>query len=194
VKEAFPKLLSYLSESEQSSQKEFHEFMPGLEFRKLYKTSDDLINELKSIPPKKLDKQLFTFIKSRIDECYDYMFEIDYSVHLHQIRKYLKQIRFVVGEQIGNIYSYFDEEVNFNDTKKVEDILGDWHDRDEFSNLLLEFETIHQDKLTEEDKKKQEKYKRAVEKDINTDIQKLRPELLHLFSLMKATMEKQVKP
>jgi CHAD domain-containing protein len=164
--------------------------MPGITFRKLYHAADELHKAIGGIPSKNLNKKLYTFIKSRVDECHGYMYEPHYENHLHQIRKYLKHIRFIIGQKIGNVHALFEPEVDFKDTKKVEDILGEWHDRDEFRKLLEEY--YHQ--LPEEQQQASSEnfnsFKQAVDNDIQDDVKKLRPELVHLFSLMKTMLER----
>ncbi|MFP4621789.1 MAG: CHAD domain-containing protein [Bacteroidales bacterium] len=192
--EDFPSLAHYLEEQEKAARQEWHDLMPGLKLRKLYHTADQLHKIIEGVPPKKLNHKLYGFVKSRVDECYDFMFEPHYENHLHQIRKYLKHIRFIIGQKIGSIHKRFDNEIDFSDTKKVEDILGEWHDRDEFRKFLDEFynqlDNTGQDEVSET----YQSFRNEVAKDIQEDIKTLRPELVHLFSLMKNILEQHPKP
>jgi CHAD domain-containing protein len=187
---AVPKLLSHLTNLENQSKTAYHDFMPGIEFKKLYETSDSLKKELKAISPGTLNKKLHMFIRSRIDLCYQYMFNYKYEIHLHDIRKYLKQIRFVIGEKLGDLHKQIENDINFQDIKNVEDMLGEWHDRDEFKLLLDDFTATNGENLGEEEQVKLEKLKQKVAEDIHKDITKLRPQLLHLFSLSKAVLDR----
>ena len=186
----FPALEEYLDQQEEESRKAYHEYTPGIRFRKFYDQVHALKRELRNIPQKKLNDRLFEFIQTRVEECHQFMFEPHYEEHLHQIRKYLKHIRFIIGQNIGDIHKLFGDELSFDDTKKVEDILGKWHDRDEFRNML---ETLQQNpdfSQEEETKELLEAYHEEVIRDIREEIRQLRPELIHLFSLMKNLLEK----
>jgi CHAD domain-containing protein len=118
------------------------------------------------------------------------MFNYRYEIHLHDIRKYLKQIRFVIGEKLGDLHKQIENDINFQDIKNVEDMLGEWHDRDEFKLLLDDFTATNGENLGEEEQVKLEKLKQKVAEDIHKDITKLRPQLLHLFSLSKAVLDR----
>lgn len=187
----FNALAQYIEEQEKEARQAYHDFMPGLELRKLYQTADQLHKAIDNIPSKNLNKKLYNFIKSRVDECHGFMFEQHYEQHLHQIRKYLKHIRFIIGQKIGNIHEMFENEIDFKDTKKVEDILGEWHDRDEFRKLLDEFYNQLDETQQKELHETYKTFKDEVEKDIQDDVNKLRPELIHVFSLMKTLLERQ---
>lgn len=189
--EDFTSLAQYIAEQEKEARQAYHELMPGLQFRKLYQTADQLHKAIEGISPKKLNKKLYHFIKTRVDECHGFMFEPHYENHLHQIRKYLKHIRFIVGQRIGNIHEKFENDIDFKETKKVEDILGKWHDRDEFRKLLDEFYGQLDEARQNEVYKTYNTFKNEVDKDIREDVKKLRPELIHLFSLMKTLLERQ---
>ena len=186
----FPGLDRYMNEKEKEAQQAYHEFMPGITFRKLYQSADELHKSIGEISPKNLNKKLYTFIKSRVDECHGFMYEPHYETHLHQIRKYLKHIRFIIGQNIGNVHELCEPDVNFKDTKKVEDILGEWHDRDEFRKLLEEYHHQLPEKQQQESYEHFNSFKLAVDNDIQDDIKKLRPELVHLFSLIKTLLDK----
>jgi CHAD domain-containing protein len=186
----FPQLQKYLDEQEEESRQAYHDFMPGIEFRKFYDQANQLQKDLKRISQKKLNDKLFDFIRSRVDECHGFMFEPHYEQHLHQIRKYLKHIRFIIGQKIGDVHKIFDNEVSFDDTKKVEDILGEWHDRDEFRRMLEAFRDNIKDAAKAETQELLDAYLKEVNQDIHEDIKKLRPELVHLFSLMKNLLER----
>lgn len=181
----------YLDEQEKQAQNDFHEFMPGIKFRKLYHTADQLHKKIDGIPSKKLNSKLYDFVKTRVDECHGFMFEPHYENHLHQIRKYLKHIRFIIGQKIGNIHKMFESEIDFKDTKKVEDILGEWHDRDEFRKILEAFYGELDETQQKEISETYQQFKNEVDKDIHDDVKKLRPELVHLFSLMKTLLDQQ---
>ncbi|MBS3776944.1 MAG: CHAD domain-containing protein [Bacteroidales bacterium] len=189
--ENFPVLAEYIEAQEKEARQAWHDFMPGLKLRKLYHTADQLHKAIDGIPAKKLNSRLHDFVKSRVDECHGFMFEPHYENHLHQIRKYLKHIRFIIGQKIGNIHEQFENEIDFRDTKKVEDILGEWHDRDEFRKLLEEFYSQLEETRQEEISDTYRTYKDQVEKDIREDVQKLRPELLQVFSVMQTLLERQ---
>lgn len=189
--ENFPALAEHIEKREKEAKQAWHDFMPGLKLRKLYKTADQLHKAIDGIPAKKLNSRLYDFVKSRVDECHSFMFEPHYEEHLHQIRKYLKHIRFIIGQKIGNIHEQFESEIDFRDTKKVEDMLGEWHDRDEFRKLLDEFHSQLDETRQNEISKTYQTFKDEVEKDIQEDVKKLRPELIHVFSIMQTLMEKQ---
>jgi CHAD domain-containing protein len=122
------------------------------------------------------------------------MYEPNYEQHLHQIRKYLKHIRFIIGQKVGDLHRLFQDELTFDDTKKVEDMLGEWHDRDEFRKLLEELQQNYQEENGDPSQKELlEAYHREVDRDIQDDIKKLRPELVHVFSLMKHILERNRK-
>ena len=187
----FPELEEHLRAMEEESRKAYHEYMPGIQFRKFYRAANSLQKEIQGIPPKKLNKKLYAFIRVRVEECHQYMFEEHYERHLHQIRKYLKHIRFIIGQQIGDVHKVFEDELSFDDTKKVEDILGEWHDRDEFRRLLEEFrENLPEGSTSKDTTSRLEAYLAAVNKDIGEDVKRLRPELVHLFALMKNLLER----
>ncbi len=190
IGEKFPALQKYINKNISDYQGAFHEFMPGLTFRELYKTADQLHKKIDGISDKELNKKLLKFIKTRVDECHSFLFDYQYEIHLHQIRKYLKHIRFIIGQKIGDVHELFEKEIDFKDTRKIEDILGDWHDRDEFARELKAFE----DQLTQapknQNKEKLQKLKKAANESIQEDIKTLRPELLHTFSLMKNLLER----
>ncbi|MBS3806752.1 MAG: CHAD domain-containing protein [Bacteroidales bacterium] len=181
----FPQLLEHLERMEEDNRQAYHETMPGIKLRKFYQQADDLQHAIKKISRSTLNKRLFTFIQTRVETCYGFMFEPHYEQHLHQIRKYLKHIRFIIGQKVGDMHELFQEELTFEDTKKVEDILGEWHDRDEFRKLLEEYSQITEKNGDGTTKKLLGEYLNQVKQDIQTDITKLRPELVHVFSLMR---------
>ena len=181
----FPQLKEHLDRLEEESHQAYHEAMPGIKLRKFYHQADDLQAAIKGISRSTLNKKLFTFIQSRVETCYGFMLEPHYEQHLHQIRKYLKHIRFIIGQQVGDLHELFQDELTFDDTKKVEDILGEWHDRDEFRKLLEEYSQITKDKEDEPARELSGEYLSQVRQDIQADITELRPELVHVFSLMK---------
>jgi len=191
VDQDFPELEQYLQNLEEESRKAYHEYMPGIQFRKFYRAANSLQKEIQGIPRKKVNKKLYEFIRVRVEECHQYMLEAHYEQHLHQIRKYLKHIRFIMGQQIGNVHKVFEDELSFDDTKKVEDILGEWHDRDEFRKLLEEYrEKLQETDPSGDTASRLDAYLEAVDKDIREDVKKLRPELVHLFALMKNLLER----
>jgi len=181
----FPGLMEYLDNMEEESREDYHGSMPGIRLRKFYHQADTLERAIKEISRSTLNKKLLIFIQSRVETCYGYMLEPHYERHLHQIRKYLKHIRFIIGQKVGDLHELFQQELTFDDTKKVEDILGEWHDRDEFRKLLKEFEK-HQLAYAHEDAQRlSQEYMNQVRQDIKADITELRPELVHVFSLMR---------
>jgi CHAD domain-containing protein len=187
----FPELEEHLRNLEEESRNAYHEYMPGIQFRKFYRAANSLQKEIQGISRKKLNKKLYEFIRVRVEQCHQYMFEAHYEQHLHQIRKYMKHIRFIIGQQIGDVHKVFEDELSFEDTKKVEDILGEWHDRDEFRKLLEEYRnTLTQAGDAGETASRLEAYLEAVNQDIREDVKKLRPELIHLFALMKNLLER----
>lgn len=188
--ENFPALHKYIDKNIIDFQQAFQDYMPGLTFRELYHNADQLHKKIDGISDNTLNKKLFRFIKTRVDECHSLLFDYQYEIHLHQIRKYLKHIRFITGQKIGDVHKLFEEEIDFKDTKKIEDILGDWHDRDEFAKELKAFEEQLTQGQKNQNKEKLQKYKKAVNESIQKDIKTLRPELLHTFSLMKNLLEK----
>jgi len=181
----FPALLEHLDTMEEQSRQAYHESMPGIKLRKYYQQADNLKRSIQGISRSTLNKKLFTFIQSRVETCYGYMLEPHYEQHLHQIRKYLKHIRFIIGQKVGDVHELFQEELTFDDTKKVEDILGEWHDRDEFRKLLEEYRKIMEENGDESSKQLLEEYLSKVNQDIQSDVTRLRPELVHVFSLMR---------
>lgn len=189
IGENFPALAEYIEEQEKEAKQAWHDFMPGLKLRKLYKTADQLHQAIDGIPSKKLNSRLYNFVITRLDACQEFMLEPHYEIHLHQIRKYLKHIRFIIGQKIGNIHELFENEIDFRDTKKVEDMLGEWHDKDEFCKLLDKFYSQLDDTRQNEIFETYQAFKDKVEKDIREDVKKLRPELVHVFSIMKTLME-----
>jgi len=187
----FPELEQHLQNMEEENRNTYHEYMPGIQFRKFYRAANSLQKEIQGITRKKLNKKLYEFIRIRVEECHQHMFEAHYEQHLHQIRKYLKHIRFIIGQQIGDVHKVFENELSFDDTKKVEDILGEWHDRDELRKLLEEYrENLPKENNAEDTASRLETYLEEVNKDIREDVKKLRPELVHLFALMKNLLER----
>ena len=187
---SFPALEQFLDQQEEESRKAYHDYMPGIQFRKFYDQANRLQSDIRGISQKKLNNKLFEFIQSRVEECHGYMFEPHYEQHLHQIRKYLKHIRFITGQKIGDVHKIFGDELSFDDTKKVEDILGEWHDRDEFRVMLEELNENPDFSKTGDTKELLNTYHDEVLKDIREDIKKLRPELIHVFALMKNLLER----
>lgn len=186
----FPQLLEHLEKMEQDNRQAYHETMPGIKLRKFYQQADDLQAALKGISRTTLNKKLFTFIQTRVETCYGFMLEPRYEQHLHQIRKYLKHIRFIIGQKVGDVHELFQEELTFGDTKKVEDILGEWHDRDEFRKLLEDYRQKNEEKGNENTKQLSGEYLTQVKQDIQADVTKLRPELVHVFSLMRNLLDR----
>lgn len=79
-----------------------------------------------------LNKNIKSFIVKRLVRSCQWLREANFRDYLHDIRKYLKDIRFVT-EQLENITSeIFKSTFTFKDIKKVEDLLGNWHDLDLF--------------------------------------------------------------
>ncbi|GEM_PF-1963768 len=186
--EDFPGFYKYLEQMEEHSRQEYHQSMPGLSFRRFYQQAEALQQALGGISKARLNRKLYTFVKSRVDACYRYMFEPRYEVHLHQIRKYLKHIRFIIGQKVGDVHKMVEDELSFEEIKKVEDMLGEWHDRDEFRKILEEYENTL-DETGEEEKEILARYQQQVRQDIRKGVNHMRPELMHLFSLMKNLLE-----
>lgn len=194
VGEDFPDLQKHLDQQEEQARKAYHEAMPGIDMRRFYRQAEALQKEIDGISGSKLNKKLFTFVLTRVNACYGFMYEPNYEQHLHQIRKYLKHIRFIIGQKVGDLHRLFQDELTFDDTKKVEDMLGEWHDRDEFRKLLEELQQNYQEENGDPSQKELlEAYHREVDRDIQDDIKKLRPELVHVFSLMKHILERNRK-
>ncbi len=81
---------------------------------------------------RKLNKSIKKFIIKRLFKSCQWLEKENFRDYLHDIRKYLKDIRFIT-EQLDSITSeIFKTSFKFKDIKKVEDLLGNWHDLDLF--------------------------------------------------------------
>jgi len=118
---------------------EFQHLQGNISFIEIYKNLESIKDEINKTCDKKVSNGLKKYIESRVLYCHKYAAAPNLSKYLHEIRRTLKHLRFIL-EQI-NPYKKKDiqEIICFKDLKEVELMLGDWHDLDLFLQTILDY-------------------------------------------------------
>ena len=89
---------------------------------------NDIIKAVKSFKQETLTLQTTNFIMKRLKLIEKYLFRTDINQYLHKIRQTLKQLRFFIEMMQSCTDPNPMEEVDFNEIKEIESILGNWND------------------------------------------------------------------
>jgi CHAD domain-containing protein len=96
--------------------------------REQIQVKNDIIGSVKSFNQDQLSIQAKTFILKRLGLIEKYLFQANIDKYLHKIRQTLKQLRYFI-EMVQNCTDPNPmEEIDFNEIKEIESILGNWND------------------------------------------------------------------
>ena len=118
---------------------EFQNSMGDISFIEIYKNTEIIKGTINNTSEKKIAKGFKKYVEGRVLFCNKYSAESNFREYLHEIRRKLKQLRFILEQ----IKLYQKKEIkdilSFKDLKQVELMLGDWHDLDLFLQIVMAY-------------------------------------------------------
>ncbi len=130
---------SYLNALLDLRQQQFTERMEKYSLEHHEEFVHEIRNAMSQIPREDLRNQTFNYIKSRIRKTENYMNHDSFVQYLHEVRKLIKQIRFVL-EMAREASMDLDQiQLSVEHIMEVEKILGRWHDQDVLIGYIREF-------------------------------------------------------
>jgi len=113
--------------------------MGDISFIEIHKNTETIKGSINNTSEKKIAKGFKKYVEGRVLFCNNYLEEANFREYLHEIRRKLKQLRFILEQ----IKLYQKKEIkdilSFKDLKQVELMLGDWHDLDLFLQIVMAY-------------------------------------------------------
>jgi CHAD domain-containing protein len=147
-----------------------------------------IISAIQSFKQEELSIQAKSYILKRLRIIEKYLFKNNINKYLHKIRQTLKQLRYFI--EIAQVCTDPNpmEEVDFNEIKEVEDILGSWNDRSVLRQDMERYNMYKQKLgggLSDPDISR---LLIIIEDDMKKMVSDLRPRLLRLMYHLKYLM------
>ncbi len=122
---------SILRQSGQAKEEYWNE-MKNISFIEIFKSVEYLKEKIAKKSNDTINKNIKKFVDSRVEQSYNWLGRANFRDYLHEVRKYLKHIRFTTEQLEVTSSKLFKGKFKFKNIKKAEDMLGEWHDLDLF--------------------------------------------------------------
>lgn len=119
---------TYLLSKENTAKSCFFNRSANYPTKEQVQVKNQIITSVKSFKQDELSRQATNFMLKRLSLIEKYLFQTNINKYLHKIRQTLKQLRYFI-EMVHNCTDPNPmEEVDFNEIKEIESILGTWND------------------------------------------------------------------
>ncbi len=147
-----------------------------------------IITAIQSFKQEELSSQAKSYILKRLRIIEKYLFKNNINKYLHKIRRILKELRYFI-----EIAQYCTdpnpmEEVDFNEIKEIEDILGSWNDRSVLCKDLKRYNRYKQKLSAGSSNPDISRLLIIIEDDMKNMVSDVRPRLLKLMYHLKYLM------
>jgi CHAD domain-containing protein len=149
---------------------------------------NDIIGSVKSFKQDELSIQATTFILKRLGLIEKYLFQSNIDKYLHKIRQTLKQLRYFI-EMVHNCTDPNPlEEIDFNEIKEIESILGNWNDCSVLCQDLKRYRKYMRKLNTGFSDPDISRLLEGIQTDMKKQVSDVRPRLLKLAYHLKYLM------
>jgi CHAD domain-containing protein len=120
---------TYLVNKEMTAKDAFFKRSEEYPRQKQIQVKKEIIESVSKYSDESLSQKSFAFIIKRLDRIDKYLLSPNTAKYLHKIRQTLKQLRYFIEIFQSGSQSFFIEEVDYNEIKEIENIIGGWNDR-----------------------------------------------------------------
>ena len=183
----FSEYEEYLRSKEGIARQNFFNVSAKYPKREQIYVKDEIINSVRDFSQKKLSKRTDEFIFTRLKDLENYLFHADTYAYLHKIRQTLKELRFFI-EIVKNCSEKSPmKDVDFQEIKEIENVLGSWNDCFVFIEDLNRYGR-YKKMMTSKLPGEINRLIQIVEADMNSMVEELKPRLLKLIYNLKYFM------
>jgi CHAD domain-containing protein len=149
IKSPFSQLTEYLNTRQEIIKNELSEKIKGTDFSEFPEITDAVSNDnVENLPD--IEKESIIFLEVKINNISRLIFTLDKDNHVHDLRKELKQMFFILQFLKNQFEENGFKNYPIKNLRRITERIGHWNDRDVFDGMLHNFiETQHEHFLIE---------------------------------------------
>jgi CHAD domain-containing protein len=161
------------------------DYFPGAEQKSIRSA---ILLAVKNTDQDQLKRQATAFIKARLKRIENYYLNYASDIYLHKTRQTIKELRYFLELHAVCSGDAQPPSVNFEEIKKVEELLGGWNDkrifREDVERFVRNYSMIHAKGILPA----YQELMHRIEEDARNDIKDIQPVLLHLITNMSLNL------